>query len=98
MQTLTLSLIFFTYSGYMSPEYIIFGKYLTKSDVFSFGVMLLETMSGKKNNDSYQNHPSLTLIGHVSNKKQKSLLFAFIIQPLMDNATTHTGLGTLERE
>ena len=97
MQNLTLSLIFFTYSGYMSPEYVIFGKYLTKSDVFSFGVMLLEIMSGKKNNDSYQNHPSLTLIGHVSNRRQQSLLFAFIIQSLMNNATTHTGLGTLER-
>ena len=74
----------------MSPEYVLFGKYLTKSDVFSFGVMLLEIVSGKKNNDSYQNHPSLTLIGHVSNKKQQSLLFAFIIQPLMDNAMTYT--------
>ena len=96
MQTLTLSLIFFTYSGYMSPEYVTFGKYSTKSDVFSFGVILLEIVSGKKNNNSYQNHPSLTLIGRVSNNKQQSLLFAFIIQPLIDNATTHTGLGTLE--
>ena len=97
MQTLTLSLIFFTYSGYMSPEYVTFGKYSTKSDVFSFGVILLEIVSGKKNNNSYQNHPSLTLIGRVSNNKQQSLLFAFIIQPLMDNAMNHIGLGTMER-
>ncbi|GMY37024.1 G-type lectin S-receptor-like serine/threonine-protein kinase RKS1 [Fagus crenata] len=51
--------------GYMSPEYAVFGKFSTKSDVFSFGVMLLEIVSGKKNNASYQNHPCLTLIGHV---------------------------------
>nr|POE95893.1 g-type lectin s-receptor-like serine/threonine-protein kinase rks1 [Quercus suber] len=51
--------------GYMSPEYVIFGKFSTKSDVFSFGIILLEIISGKKNNNSYQTHPSLTLIGHV---------------------------------
>ncbi|GMY37022.1 G-type lectin S-receptor-like serine/threonine-protein kinase RKS1 [Fagus crenata] len=51
--------------GYMSPEYVVFGKFSTKSDVFSFGVILLEIVSGKKNNNSYQNHSSLTLIGHV---------------------------------
>ncbi|KAF3948802.1 hypothetical protein CMV_025245 [Castanea mollissima] len=51
--------------GYMSPEYAVFGKFSTKSDVFSFGVILLEIISGKKNNNSYQTHPSLTLIGHV---------------------------------
>ena len=82
MQTLTFSLILFTYSGYMSPEYVIFGKFSTKSDVFSFGVILLEIVSGKKNTNSYQNHPSLTLIGHVSNRKQQSLLFTFIIKPI----------------
>ncbi|KAG6655465.1 hypothetical protein CIPAW_05G218600 [Carya illinoinensis] len=51
--------------GYMSPEYAVFGKFSTKSDVFSFGVILLEIVSGKKNSGSYMEHPSLTLIGHV---------------------------------
>ena len=55
----------------MSPEYAVFGNFSIKSDVFSFGVVLLEIISGKKNNDSYQKHPSLTLIGHVSNQKKK---------------------------
>ncbi|KAK6932442.1 S-locus glycoprotein domain [Dillenia turbinata] len=51
--------------GYMSPEYEIFGNFSTKSDVFSFGVLLLEIISGKRNNVDYQNHPSLNLIGFV---------------------------------
>ncbi|XP_035547506.1 G-type lectin S-receptor-like serine/threonine-protein kinase At1g11410 [Juglans regia] len=51
--------------GYMSPEYAVFGKFSTKSDVFSFGVILLEIVSGKKNSSSYMEHPSLTLIGQV---------------------------------
>ncbi|XP_034211674.1 G-type lectin S-receptor-like serine/threonine-protein kinase RKS1 isoform X1 [Prunus dulcis] len=51
--------------GYMSPEYAVFGRYSTKSDVFSFGIILLEIVSGKKNNGSYQEDHSMNLIGHV---------------------------------
>ncbi|KAG6755919.1 hypothetical protein POTOM_039327 [Populus tomentosa] len=51
--------------GYMSPEYAVFGNFSVKSDVFSFGVMLLEIVSGKKNNRFYQQDPPLTLIGYV---------------------------------
>ncbi|KAM3220981.1 G-type lectin S-receptor-like serine/threonine-protein kinase [Capsicum annuum] len=35
--------------GYIPPEYAIEGRYSTKSDVFSFGVLLLQIISGKKN-------------------------------------------------
>ncbi|XP_062161858.1 cysteine-rich receptor-like protein kinase 19 [Alnus glutinosa] len=45
--------------GYMSPDYAAFGEFSTKSYVFSFGVILLEIVSGKKNNHSYQEHSSL---------------------------------------
>lgn len=34
--------------GYMSPEYAMHGQFSVKSDVFSFGVLLLEIISGKK--------------------------------------------------
>jgi hypothetical protein len=53
----------------MSPEYAVFGNFSVKSDVFSFGVMLLEIVSGKKNNRFYQQNPPLTLIGYVSYKR-----------------------------
>ncbi|KAH1091158.1 hypothetical protein J1N35_018415 [Gossypium stocksii] len=36
--------------GYMAPEYVINGQFSIKSDVFSFGVLLLEIISGQKNN------------------------------------------------
>ncbi|KAJ0264895.1 Protein kinase domain-containing protein [Hirschfeldia incana] len=36
--------------GYMAPEYVSHGQISAKSDVFSFGVMLLEMISGQKNN------------------------------------------------
>ncbi|XP_028104126.1 cysteine-rich receptor-like protein kinase 10 [Camellia sinensis] len=35
--------------GYMAPEYAMEGLFSIKSDVFSFGVILLEIISGKKN-------------------------------------------------
>ncbi|RDX66172.1 Cysteine-rich receptor-like protein kinase 26, partial [Mucuna pruriens] len=35
--------------GYMAPEYIMQGQFSVKSDVFSFGVLILEIVSGQKN-------------------------------------------------
>ncbi|KAL8228664.1 hypothetical protein R6Q57_013564 [Mikania cordata] len=49
--------------GYMSPEYAMDGLFSIKSDVFSFGVLILEIVSGKKNKGFYQ----LNLIGHIWN-------------------------------
>ncbi|XP_045786994.1 cysteine-rich receptor-like protein kinase 10 [Trifolium pratense] len=34
--------------GYMAPEYAMFGQFTVKSDVFSFGVLVLEIISGQK--------------------------------------------------
>ncbi|KAK6124043.1 hypothetical protein DH2020_042212 [Rehmannia glutinosa] len=36
--------------GYMAPEYAIHGQFSIKSDVFSFGVLVLEIISGQRNN------------------------------------------------
>ncbi|XP_019162742.1 PREDICTED: putative receptor-like protein kinase At4g00960 [Ipomoea nil] len=36
--------------GYMAPEYVMHGQFSIKSDVFSFGVLVLEIVSGQKNN------------------------------------------------
>ncbi|XXG71334.1 hypothetical protein AAC387_Pa07g0617 [Persea americana] len=40
--------------GYMSPEYAMHGKFSIKSDVFSFGVLVLEIVTGLKNSGFYQ--------------------------------------------
>ncbi|KAK2404979.1 cysteine-rich receptor protein kinase [Trifolium repens] len=42
--------------GYMSPEYAMLGKFSEKSDVFSFGVMIIEIITGKKNANSYESN------------------------------------------
>jgi serine/threonine protein kinase len=36
-------------SGYMAPEYAMHGQFSVKSDVFSFGILVLEIVSGTKN-------------------------------------------------
>ena len=37
----------------MAPEYAMEGSFSVKSDVFSFGVIILEIISGKKNASSH---------------------------------------------
>jgi serine/threonine protein kinase len=55
-------------SGYISPEYAFDGLYSTKSDVFSFGVLVLEIVSGNKNRGFSHPDHQLNLLGHVSIK------------------------------
>lgn len=54
------------FSGYMSPEYAMRGQFSVKSDVFSFGVLVLEIVSGKKNTDFYQSNQADDLLSFVS--------------------------------
>ncbi|TYH25811.1 hypothetical protein ES288_A03G199600v1 [Gossypium darwinii] len=51
--------------GYMSPEHALDGYFSIKSDVFSFGMVLLETISGKRNTGFYQAEQPLSLIGYA---------------------------------
>ena len=51
---LRLDLLLMICSGYVALVYVMFGQFSIKSDVFSFGVLILEIMSGKKNT-SYHN-------------------------------------------
>nr|AGN12880.1 putative cysteine-rich receptor-like protein kinase 28 [Sisymbrium irio] len=37
--------------GYMAPEYAMHGQFSVKTDVFSFGVLVLEIITGKRNNN-----------------------------------------------
>ena len=53
-------------SGYMSPEYAFEGLFSEKSDVFSFGVLLLEIVSGRRNSRFHQDEESLSLLKFVS--------------------------------
>jgi hypothetical protein len=50
----------------MAPEYASEGIFSVKSDVFSFGVLVLEIITGKRNSGSHQCGDFINLIGYVS--------------------------------
>jgi len=50
----------------MSPEYAMLGQFSVKSDVFSFGVIMLEIVSGKRNVDYNGVNSIDDLVSHVS--------------------------------
>lgn len=49
----------------MAPEYAIEGLFSVKSDAYSFGVLLLEIVSGKKVRQFYNSEDNLNLLGHA---------------------------------
>ena len=50
----------------MAPEYAMRGQFSVKSDVFSFGILVLEIISGRKNSGMSQGKNSEDLLSFVS--------------------------------
>jgi hypothetical protein len=55
----------FSNSGYMAPEYAMEGLFSIKSDVYNFGVLLLEIICGKKNSSFYHSERAQSLLSYV---------------------------------
>ncbi|MED6182508.1 hypothetical protein PIB30_029128 [Stylosanthes scabra] len=49
--------------GYISPEYAVRGSFSMKSDVFAFGVIVLEVVSGRRTREFCVPNQSLNLLG-----------------------------------
>ena len=82
----------------MAPEYAGDGLFSVKSDVFSFGILMLEIISGKKNRGFFNPDQRLNLTGHVSTSLLKSLETCYIIlSHLINNLIFILGMETMER-
>ncbi|KAJ9537847.1 hypothetical protein OSB04_030580 [Centaurea solstitialis] len=51
--------------GYMSPEYAMEGTFSIKSDIFSFGVLILEIITGRRNSSFVHLDRTFNLIGYA---------------------------------
>jgi len=57
----------------MAPEYAMEGLFSVKSDVFSFGVLLLEIISGKRNNEFHLSVNGHSLLTYVCSNQSTTL-------------------------
>uniref|UniRef100_A0ACD5VWI4 Uncharacterized protein n=1 Tax=Avena sativa TaxID=4498 RepID=A0ACD5VWI4_AVESA len=51
--------------GYMSPEYAMDGVFSMKSDIYSFGVLVIEIITGKRNRGFYDDELDLNLLSYA---------------------------------
>ncbi|KAK3431818.1 hypothetical protein EUGRSUZ_E03582 [Eucalyptus grandis] len=74
--------------GYMAPEYAMHGTFSVKSDVFSFGVLVLEIVSGQRNTFFHMGDDTEVLISYVwKNWKEGSL--SNIINPSLTSGSSN---------
>ncbi|KEH22681.1 S-locus lectin kinase family protein [Medicago truncatula] len=72
--------------GYMAPEYAMQGVFSDKSDVFSFGVLLIEIVSGRRNSSFYEHENSLTLLGFAWIQWKEDNILSLIEPEIYDHS------------
>lgn len=73
----------------MAPEYAYEGFFSSKSDVFSFGVLLLEIVSGKRNSVVAPYGGHINILGYVS--APMTICFNKYVKALCLLSCTNTG-------
>ncbi|KAJ0430173.1 putative protein kinase RLK-Pelle-DLSV family [Helianthus annuus] len=68
--------------GYMAPEYVLHGQFSVKSDVFSYGVLVLEMVTGQKN-QCFRNGESLEFLLSFAWKSWQNGTTSDIIDPTL---------------
>ncbi|GMN61961.1 hypothetical protein TIFTF001_031042 [Ficus carica] len=71
--------------GYMAPEYVYNGQFSIKSDVFSFGILVLEIVSGKRSTSFFLQKEGLTLTAHAWTLMQEGRAIELLDSHLRDS-------------
>ncbi|XP_057777456.1 cysteine-rich receptor-like protein kinase 43 [Salvia miltiorrhiza] len=81
-------------NGYMAPEYLLHGNLSKKADIFSFGVVVLELISGQKNSTFARDPDSDSLLewAYKLYKKQRSFE---IMDPILVSSADMEQIPTL---
>jgi serine/threonine protein kinase len=59
----------------MSPEYVMRGQYSTKSDVFSFGILVIEIITGQRNSGHFFCQQNKDIVSIVSIRPENIVLY-----------------------
>ncbi|KAI3700105.1 hypothetical protein L2E82_44722 [Cichorium intybus] len=70
--------------GYLAPEYAVTGRVTTKIDVFSFGVILMELITGRRALDETQQEESVHLVQWFRRMHINKDTFRKAIDPSLD--------------
>ncbi|GMY32332.1 putative receptor-like protein kinase At4g00960 [Fagus crenata] len=73
--------------GYMALEYAMHGQFSVKSDVFSFGVLFLEIMSGQKNS-CFRNVENIEDLLSFAWKNWKDGIASNLVDPTLKDVST----------
>jgi hypothetical protein len=76
-------------SGYMAPEYALHGIFSAKSDVFSYGVLVLEIITGRRNTYTHASGPSEDLLTYVIYLRMDPFLLRSLNWNLCSHSTRH---------
>ncbi|XP_055815399.1 cysteine-rich receptor-like protein kinase 2 [Solanum dulcamara] len=60
--------------GYMAPEYLVHGQLTEKADVYGFGVLLLEIVTGRQNNKRKNAEYTVSLVSDVWEHFQRGIV------------------------
>ncbi|XP_074564369.1 receptor-like serine/threonine-protein kinase SD1-8 [Curcuma longa] len=82
--------------GYMSPEYVINGTFSVKSDVFSFGILILEIVSGRRNKGVHNSPFHMNLLDNVWNLWKDGEALKFVDESIVHSIVASQVLSCIK--